>query len=70
MALSSCLTGRSPEPTLGYTRNAGQRGRNSVDLRRERLSLESVSAVYRTSVSGGYSDPPKKHCNKLRMQHV
>ena len=45
------LRGRSPAPTLGYTRNAGQRGRNSVDLRRARLSLESVSAVYRTTAA-------------------
>ena len=51
MALSSYLTVRSPGATLGYTRNAGQRGRNSVDLRRERLSLKSVSAVYRTTAA-------------------
>ena len=48
MALSSCLTEPSPGPTLGYMLNAGRRGMSFVDLRRERLSLESVSAVWRT----------------------
>jgi hypothetical protein len=43
--LLSCLTGRSPEPTFGYTLNAGQGGRTRVNLRQERLWLEWVSAA-------------------------
>jgi hypothetical protein len=49
--LLSCLTGWSPEPTSGCTLNAGQRGRTRVDLRRGRLWLEWVSAIYPMAAS-------------------
>jgi hypothetical protein len=51
MVLSSCLTGRSLGPTLGYTRNAGQRGRDFVDLRRERRWLEWALVSHPTTAS-------------------
>jgi hypothetical protein len=65
---------RNPTPSaagVGYTRNAGQRGRNSVDLRRKRLSLEwALVFMDVCRLSGDRSRPPKKHRCTREFQHV
>jgi hypothetical protein len=63
MVLSSCLTGRSPGPTLGNTLNAGQRGTNAVDLRREGLTRMGIG---RSSEDGSARSGCSEEITSLR----